>query len=664
MSTLKLNSFALLLCLAAWPLFAADSGSAGQSQVDKLVAVLKSEAPRKDKADACRELARIGTKDAVASLAALLGDENLSHMARYGLETIPDSSVDSALRDALGRLHGRPLVGVIGSIGVRRDAAAVKPLAGLLDNADPDVAQAAARSLGKIATPGAAQALEAALPKAPAANQLAFCEGLLRCAETLWARRDLRRATAIYDHLRLIERLDGMPAGVPHQVRTAAWRGAILTRRQGGLPLLLEAIHSKDFSLFAAAARISDELPGSQVTLALASELGKPSADRQILLIQTLGRRGDAKALPALFDAARKGEKPVRIAAIRGLAEIGSPAATPVLKELLDDADRGIAQVAQESLGGLQGKEVDAAVLSMLGNAEPDKRVTGIELVARRRMTAAVPELLKATQDADPRVRVAAFRRVGGLAGAGELPALLDLLAKTKSAEDLEAAEQSLSALCGGATDRAACVEKVAARLAQAQPAQKCALLRVAASVGDAAALKCVRAAVSETDAEVHAAAIRALAGWNTPEAAPDLLELASSAATPTDKLLCLRGYLGFAGHSEVPGPERLAMCRHAAGLVQSNDEKKLLLAALGSIHSPDSLALIQPYLDDAGVREEAGNATVGIAAGILQAGQAAKLAAKLIEPLEQVTRVTTNTQLAGRAKTLLDQARAKAEGK
>jgi len=655
---MKLNSLrvALLLCLAASPLLAADSESAGQSQVDKLVAVLKSEAPRKDKADACRELARIGTKDAVAALAVLLGDEELSHMARYGLETIPDGSVDSALRDALGRLHGRPLVGVIGSIGVRRDAAALKPLAGLLHDADPDVAQAAARSLGKIATSSAAQALEAALPQAPAPNQLAFCEGLLRCAEALWARRDIRRATAIYDHLRSLQ--------VAHQVRTAAWRGAILTRRQGGLPLLLEAIHSNDFSLFATAARVSDELPGSQVTLALASEFEKPSADRQILLIQTLGRRGDTNALPALFNAARKSEKPVRTAAVQGLAEIGSPAAIPALTELLDDADREIAQVAQESLAGLQGKEVDAAVLSMLGRAEPDKRVTAIELIARRRMTAAVPDLLKATQDSEPRVRVAAFRRVGGLAGAGQLPALLDLLATTKSAEDLEAAEQSLSALCGGTTDRAACVELVAARLAQAQPAQKCALLRVAASVGDAAALKCVRAAVSETDAEVHAAAIRALAGWSTPEAAPDLLELVRNAATPTDKLLCLRGYLGFAGHSDVPEPERLAMCRHAAGLVQSNDEKKLLLAALGSIQSPDSLAVIQPYLDDAGVREEAGNATAGIAASILQGGQAAKLAAKLIEPLEKVTRVTTNTQLAGRAKTLLDQARAKAEGK
>jgi HEAT repeat protein len=658
MSTLKLNSLriALLLCVAASPVLAANAESAAQPNVDKLIAVLKSEAPQKDKADACRELARIGTKDAVASLAALLGDEKLSHMARYGLETIPDSSVDSALREALGRLHGRPLVGVIGSIGVRRDAAAVKPLAGLLDDADPDVAQAAARSLGKIATSNAAQALEAALPQAPAPNQLAFCEGLLRCAEAFWANRNVRQATAIYDRLRARQ--------VAHQVRTAALRGAVLTRGQRGLPLLLEAMHGSDFSLFATAARISQELPGSRVTLALASELEKPSADRQILLIQTLGRRGDTGALPAFFNAARKCEKPVRIAAIRGLAELGSPAAVPVLTELMDDADHEIAQVAQESLAGLQGKEVDAAVLSMLGRAEPDKRVAAIELIARRRMTAAVPDLLKATQDAEPRVRSAAFRRVGGLAGAGELPALLDLLGGTKSAEDLDAAEQSLTTLCGRSADGAACVEKIAARLAQAPPAQKCALLRVVASVGDTAALKCVRKAVSQTDAEVHAAAIRALAGWNTPEAAPDLLELAGSAATPTDKLLCLRGYLGFAGHSDVPGPERLAMCRKAAGLVQSNDEKKLLLAALGSIQSAESLALIQPYLDDAGVRDEAGNATVGIAAGILQGGQAAKLAGKLIEPLEKVAQVTTNAQLAGRAKTVLEQARAKAAGK
>ena len=35
--------------------------------------MLKSDAPRKEKADACRELARVGTKEAVPPLAALAG---------------------------------------------------------------------------------------------------------------------------------------------------------------------------------------------------------------------------------------------------------------------------------------------------------------------------------------------------------------------------------------------------------------------------------------------------------------------------------------------------------------------------------------------------------------------------------------------------------------
>ena len=119
-----------------------------RSRESELIAVLKSSASEKDKADACLELARIGTKDSVAPLAALLGDEKLAHMARYALEPIPDPAVDDALRDALGKLKGRLLVGVIGSIGVRRDAKAVEPLSKLLKDKD------AGRGAGRRAGPG------------------------------------------------------------------------------------------------------------------------------------------------------------------------------------------------------------------------------------------------------------------------------------------------------------------------------------------------------------------------------------------------------------------------------------------------------------------------------------------------------------------------------
>ena len=188
--------------------------SSSNEQETKLIAVLKSDATLKEKVDACRELGRIGTKDAVAPLAALLGDEKLSHMARYGLEPNPDPAVDDALRGALGKVKGRPLVGVIGSIGVRRDTKAVKALVRLLQDADADVAQTAAQALGSIGTSDAAKALDSALANVPAANQLAFCEGLFRCAEALAAKGKREAARDIYDRLCKIR--------APSHVRTGA----------------------------------------------------------------------------------------------------------------------------------------------------------------------------------------------------------------------------------------------------------------------------------------------------------------------------------------------------------------------------------------------------------------------------------------------------------
>jgi HEAT repeat protein len=644
----------LLVCAASAA--AQTSTPSTAEQVKKLCEVLKSDAAVKAKADACRELARIGTKEAVAPLAALLPDEQLSHMARYGLETIPSPEVDEVLREAAGKLHGRMLVGVIGSIGVRRDTKAVKLLAKFLPDADNDVAQAAARSLGRIGDPAAAKALLEALPGVSAANQLAFSEGLLRCAEALAAHGSRKEALEIYDRLREV------PA--PHQVRTAALRGAILNRQEAGLPLFALALHSDDYTMALAAVHTAQEMAGSEVTRLLAGELAGLPAERQVLVIQTLAKRGDAAALPALSTAARSGEKPVRLAAIRALAEIGNPSALPVLTDLLGDADREIAQAAQESLAGLPGKEVDAAIMSMLTGSAESRKTTAMDLIVRRRMLSATPALFGVADGSDAKLRTAAISKLGELAGPADLPALLDLLGKAKSPEDLEATEQALNAVCLRAPNADSCAAQVEARLAQSQPAQKCALLRVLGSVGGTSALRTVRAAVSDSNAEVHAAAIRVLGAWSTPDAADDLLEIARTASSSTDKLICLRGYLALVSHADLPTAQRLAMCRQAAALVQKDDEKRLLLAALGGIASVDSIDLIKPYLDDTATKEEATTGIVNISDKLLQGNDSAKLAPNLIEPLGKASQATQSAELTKRIQALLEKAKSKAGAK
>ncbi len=186
----------------------------------RLAAVLGTAAPRAAKDYACRKLRVIGSAESVPALAALLPDNDLSHMARYALERIPAPEAAQALRDALPKLAGALKIGVIGSLGARRDAASVEILAPLLANADLAVARAAAAALGAVGTAEAGAALQKA-PDCTPARVCALADAMLECAERLAADGHKAAAKALYKKL--------AAADQPKPVRLAATRGLLST---------------------------------------------------------------------------------------------------------------------------------------------------------------------------------------------------------------------------------------------------------------------------------------------------------------------------------------------------------------------------------------------------------------------------------------------------
>jgi HEAT repeat protein len=644
--------FALLIGL----LFAAAVRSADQMEPaakrreNELIAILESDVPRKAKADACRQLALIGTEEAVRPLAALLGDEELSHMARYALEPIADPAVDEALRDALGRLKGRPLVGVIGSIGVRRDAKAVEALTTKLEDRNAEVAQAAARALGGIGNLAAAKVLQEALESARAGNQLALCEGLFRCAENLGRRGQSEQAVSIYDRLRKLH--------APHQVRAGALRGAILARGNQGLALLRRHLRDGDYILFSAAVQSALELPGSEVTEALTAELNELPADNRTLIIQTLGKRGDPAALPALFAAAKRDDKGVRVAAIRALPEIGNASAVPVLAELVADGNSEVSQAAQEALAAIPGDKADAAVMAMFNSGESSLRLMALELIGRRRMMASIPVLLEAATGDDAEVRRTALRKVGELGGPGELTALLDLLMQLNSSEDLYAGEQALSTVCAKDDDPQSHSETLINRLGEVGSAQKRSLLRVLGQIGGTKALEVVRLAVNDPDREVRPVAISVLCAWKTPDAAPDLLALARTSSEPSGKTAALRGYIRLVRDESLSTEDKVLMCSVANTLVQRDEEKKLLLSVLGTVPAVEALSMVTAHLDNPAIKDEAGFAAVAIGEKIVD-----QEPGKVADALEKVMQAMDNKEVTDRAKVILDKTNKAAGG-
>ena len=153
------------------------------------------------KAKACQRIGEKGAKEAVPALAALLPDEHLSVYARYGLEPIADPSADEALRTALATLKGERLIGVINSIGKRRDAKSTPAIVAMLYDPDADVARAAVAALGSIGGASSVKELQAALGKTSGLTRMAVADASLVCAERLLADGRRNEALALYTSL-------------------------------------------------------------------------------------------------------------------------------------------------------------------------------------------------------------------------------------------------------------------------------------------------------------------------------------------------------------------------------------------------------------------------------------------------------------------------------
>jgi len=594
------------------------------AQEAELLAVLRSDATLQEKSAACRQLARIATKEAVPTLAALLGDEKLSHMARYALETIRDPSVDDALRDALGRVQGPPRLGVIGSLGARRDAKAVDALAELLQGTD--AAGAAARALGSIGTPAAADALEDALTnflhgierptgadqRSPSGSSnlaaaLPLCEGLLRCAEALAADGQSAPSQAIYDRLRGL-------ADAPPQVRAAALRGAILSRGKDGVPLLVEAIGGSDYALAAAAVRSAMELPGAEIADALVAELPKASIERQGLLILALAERGEPRVLPAVLQAAQSSDGQLRILAFRALKRVGDASCVPALLDAAAEGSAEVSQAAMESLESLQDKSVDDQVAARLSEAQGKMRIVLMELVGRRRTAAAAPALWLAADDADPAVRAAALAGLGAVIETADLPKLIARLATTKDERETAALDKALREVCLRSEDREAVAAQLAAALPTADGPVKARILETLNVVGGATSLETVAAAARSGNEELRDVAFRVLGQWKAVEAAPILLDLHNAVSDERLEIRAIRAYIRIARQFDMPADRRAAMCRTALETADRDADKRLVLEVLLRYPSEEMQAIALEAAKVPALKEQALLVVMGMA--------------------------------------------------
>jgi HEAT repeat protein len=588
---------------------AQDRPAADVKQRD-LIAVLQSDAPKSEKAITCKKLTIYGTEQSVPALAPLLADKELASWARIALEAIPGTAADTALRNALGKLQGRLLVGVINSIAVRRDVDAVDILVQKLDDADASVASAAAVALGHIGGEKAAEALTKSLAIAPAGVRSAVAEGSILCAERFLAHDRTAEAVRLYDTVR--------KADVPDQRHLEAIRGAILARKSAGLALLIEQLRSEDNNRFSIGLRTARELSGRNVTEALAVELDRLSPDRRPLLLLAVADRSDSAVLPIVKKTAQSASKDLRITAINILIRLGDVSCVPVLLEAATEDDAKLEQAAMETLVRLPGKDVDADILARLPKARGKLQRVLIELAGQRQISKARPVVSSSLHVTDAEIRGAAVRTISIIGQEKETADLVKMLENTKDSSeraDIRKALLAISGRCG-----AKCIPHLKPLTQSSDNELHMIGLRALAIVGGPEALAAVKSAIETAEPTAQDEAVRILSNWpyNWPEdseAGQALLKLATSAKKMPHQVLGLRGYLQYIrGNKKLGNEQKVARIKDMLSHIKRPEEKRQAIAVLGEAPSASALELLMTFAEDPAVVEEAYSAMVRIA--------------------------------------------------
>lgn len=636
----------ILWCFGA-PLFAQSESVTLPDAPGKLHAILRSDAERFEKILACKKLARIGGSESVPVLAELLSDPPLSHAARIGLEAIPASAAGAALGEAVSQLEGKQLIGVLNSLGARREKSAVSRVKEELGAEDPRVGRAAALALGRIANDEAVRVLVEALANVPAQVKPAVGKACVMAAER--CRRDGR-----------VERAKEIRAAVtrsklPEHIQLGAQRTQLLAADALDADRLAALIKGESEAGFRMALTVAREFPNNGVDQVISAQLDRVPVSRQVRLIKALGDRGDGKALSTVLAAVHGEHEAVRQAAVRALAYFPGQSVCPQLLNMACDPQDPQADAARDALVQMDNPGLDAMVLNELEGADSETRGVLYELIGRRRIAQGVSHLVQALETKNESERLAAIEALGKTLPADQLDVLTDRLLEKTTPQEQQAVLDALREACIRLGDAETCARKIVACLPETSGELARELYVLLGKVGGPTALKAFAKAVKDPSPAMQDTITRVLGEWMTPDAAPLLLQIAKSDIKEKYRIRAIRGYIRILRQFDMTKQERIEMCQKAMPLVERKQERLLMLEALQRVPAPQTLALAADQLSRPAARHRAGEVTLWLSERLVEQHPEA-----VVQAAEKMLQTIQDDSLKQHARRLLDKAKQK----
>lgn len=637
---------------------------------------------------ACKKLGRIGSEAAIPELVKMLANEKLNFIARYALEPMPSKKVDDVLRKAVAELNGACLVGVIDTIGVRKDAAAVSLLKDLLaKKPEAQVKKAIYAALGAIADTDSAAILLLELKGEKDANEVVtrgLGDAILDAARKFEVEGKIDTAKDLFDAV-VIDRF-------PVFIQKAGAYHGLLIRKGEGAPILAEKLQSPKLCCFTGALKairaFAPEDSAKIVGTVLAT-YSKLQEERKAFVIRALGDRtdkvsqemiignlADSKAPKFLLDQFHTGSEEVKCAVLYALSKVDydkNKTAVQLIHDVIDilvkkpssnqidslrlclskTASKEIAKLVEEAINDWGS---DTNKLLALDEINQQLIVALLINAGDLRISKAVPTLVRIAtlEGVNKRISDAAVDALSDIVTLDQFSQMLDILKKEK---DAKRADWILKAICTR-LPREECAAEVGKVFEKSTTAKKEELLPVLMQIGGKTALKCVVAACWKEDTADKATQI--LGSWNTPDDVEDVaaacMQLAVSAPNNKYRIRGIRSYIRIPRQFNLPTDQKIAMCKKAFDAAVRPEDKNLVFDVFTRIVEVASVEAALSYVKSNDTyKERACSVAVTVAEKITFKGESKGPRTKLCALMNQVLETSANNSLKARAQKVID---------
>jgi HEAT repeat protein len=380
--------------------------------------------------------------------------------------------------------------------------------------------------------------------------------------------------------------------------------------------LVVDLLTDKDKDIRALGLQqVREEAKGEAATKQFAALLPKLPPDAQVGLINALADRGDSAARPAVVEMLKSADESVRTAVLHALGTLGTADDAPVLIRAFSGAAGPDKEAARDSLTRMTGDAASSAIAVALAPASPPVRAELIAVLATRHAAVAVPSILTAAEDSDPKVRTAAMAALAELAGPDQVPGMVRGVLKAAPGPERDATERAVATVLTRIEDPAKRAVPLLAVMSKLDSSEYAAMLPTLGRVGGPGALAVVEAVIADSNPRRHAAGIRALCNWPDATIAAKLESMTQATRDPSERTQLLRALIRVAAlHDKRTDAQRLALLKRSMELTTNDDERNAVVKRCRSIRTIESLRYLVPYLDNPALAQEACASVVELA--------------------------------------------------